>query len=134
MIERKRCPVFVMGCPRSGTNLLYDTLLSSGGFALYRGRVPIYQALIPRFGGLDQPENRKKILAAWLGSTGFQKSGLDKAELTAHVLENCRSGGDFLSIVMGSVARKQQVDRWAAYSPDTVLRVATTKKEVPEAL
>jgi hypothetical protein len=134
MIERKRFPVFVMGCPRSGTNLLYDTLLSSGGFAVYRGRVPIYQALIPRFGSLDRPESREKILAAWLGGKGFQKSGLDRAELTADVLENCRTGGDFLSIIMGSVARKQQVARWAVYSPDTVLRVATTKKEIPEAL
>ncbi len=134
MAERKRCPVFVMGCPRSGTNLLYDTLLSSGGFADYRGRVPVYQALIPRFGSLDRLENRKKIMAAWLGSKGFRRSGLDGAELTAKVLEHCRSGGDFLSIVMGEVARKQRVARWAAYAPDTLLRVATTKKEIPDAL
>jgi hypothetical protein len=134
MIERKRCPVFVMGCPRSGTNLLYDTLLSSGGFADFRGRVPVYQTLIPRFGSLNRLKNRKRILAAWLGSKGFRRSGLDGAELTAKVMEKCRSGGDFLSIVMGEVARKQQVDRWAVYAPDTVLRVATTKKEIPEAL
>jgi hypothetical protein len=134
MIERKRCPVFVMGCPRSGTNLLYDTLLSSGGFAVYRGQVPVYQALIPRFGRLDKLENREKVMATWLRSKGFRRSGLDPAELTAKVLENCRTGGDFLSIVMGEIARKQQVVRWAIYSPDTVLRVATTKKEIPEAL
>lgn len=134
MIERKQCPVFVMGCPRSGTNLLYDTLLSSGEFAVYRGRLPIYQVLIPRFGRVDRLENRKKMMAAWLRSKGFRRSGLDSADLSAKVLENCRSGGDFLSIVMGEIARKQQATRWALYSPDTVLRVATTKQEIPEAL
>jgi hypothetical protein len=134
MIERKQCPVFVMGCPRSGTNLLYDTLLSSGEFAVYRGRLPIYQVLIPRFGRVDRLENRKKMMAAWLRSKGFRRSGLDSADLSAKVLENCRSGGDFLSIVMGEIARKQQATRWALYSPNTVLRVATTKQEIPEAL
>ncbi len=123
-----------MGCPRSGTNLLYDTLLSSGEFAVYRGRLPIYQVLIPRFGRVDRLENRKKMMAAWLRSKGFRRSGLDSADLSAKVLENCRSGGDFLSIVMGEIARKQQATRWALYSPDTVLRVATTKQEIPEAL
>lgn len=96
--------------------------------------MPVYQTLIPRFGGLDRLENRKKATAAWLRSKSFQRSGLDGAELTAKVLENCRSGGDFLSIVMGEIARKQQVARWAVHSPDTVLRVTTTKKEIPEAL
>ena len=65
MTERNRCPVFVMGCHRSGTNLLYDTLLSSEGFAVYRGLLPVHQALIPRFGRLDRIENRRKLLAVW---------------------------------------------------------------------
>lgn len=134
MIERSRRPVFVIGCPRSGTNLLYDTLLSAGGFAIYRGRVPIYQVLIPRFGKPDRLQNRKKITDAWLRSKGFQRSGLDSAELNAQMLANCRTGGDFLSIVMGEIAQKQKVARWALYSPNTALWMATTKKEIPSAL
>ncbi len=134
MIERKQRPVFVIGCPRSGTNLLYDTLLSAGGFAIYRGRIPVYQVLIPRFGKLDRIENRKKIIAVWLRSEGFRRSGLDGADLTGKVLANCRSGGDLLRIVMDEIARKQHVARWAFYTPDSVVRVATVKKEIPEAL
>jgi hypothetical protein len=134
MIERKQRPVFVIGCPRSGTNLLYDTLLSAGGFAVYRGRIPVYQVLIPRFGKPDRIENRKKIIAVWLRSEGFRRSGLDGTDLTAKVLENCRTGGDLLSIVMDEIARKQHVARWAFYTPDSVVRVATVKKEIPEAL
>jgi hypothetical protein len=133
-MERRRCPVFVMGCPRSGTNLLYDALLSSGGFAIYRGRLLVYQVLIPRFGRIDRLENRTKMMAIWLRSKGFRRSGLDGAELTAKVLKNCRSGGDFVSIVMGEIARKQGAGRWAVYDPETVVRVETIKREIPDAL
>lgn len=134
MIERKRAPVFVIGCPRSGTNLLYDCLLSSGGFAVFRGRLPVHQVLIPRFGKLDRLENRKKIVAVFLKSEGFRRSGLDGAELTAKLLEACRNGGDFIRIVMDEIAQKQQAGRWALYDPEMLVRMATIKKEIPEAL
>lgn len=133
-IERKRSPVFVMGCHRSGTNLLYDTLLSAGGFAIYRGYLPVYKVLIPRFGRLDRLENRKRMMATWLRSKGFRRSGLDAAELTENVLANCRSGGDFLKITMDEVARRQNVARWAVYDPDTVLHLPSIKRDIPEAL
>jgi hypothetical protein len=69
MIERADCPVFMIGCPRSGTNLLYDTLAIGPRIRLYRGRIPDYdydhgydyQVFIPRLGKLDRIENRKKI-------------------------------------------------------------------------
>src|SRR5215467_15522927 len=81
--DRSKCPVFVVGCHRSGTNLLYDTLLSAGDFAVYRGYLPIYKMLTPRFGKLDKPENRKKIVDTWRRSKGFRRSGLDAQQLTA---------------------------------------------------
>jgi hypothetical protein len=134
MIERKRAPVFVVGCPRSGTNFLYDCLLSSGGFPIFRGRLPIHQVLIPRFGKLDLLENRKKIASVFLRSEGFRRSGLDGAELTATLLGACRNGGDFIRIVMDEIARKQGVGRWALYDPEMLVRMATIKKEISEAL
>ena len=134
MIERKRAPVFVIGCPRSGTNFLYDCLLSSGGFAIFRGRLPIHQVLIPRFGKLDRLENRKTIVSVFLRSEGFRRSGLDGVELTAKLLEECRNGGDFIRIVMNEIAQEQQVGRWALYDPEMLVRMATIKKEIPEAL
>jgi hypothetical protein len=132
--ERRKRPVFVMGCHRSGTNLLYDTLLSAGGFAVYRGYLPIYKMLIPRFGNLDNPENRNRILATWLRSKGFRRSGLDPNELTAKVEHECRTGGDFMRAVMDEIARKQMVERWAVYDPDNVLHVLKVKADIPEAL
>ena len=132
--DRKHAPVFVMGCHRSGTNLLYDMLLSSGGFAIYRGFLPIYKILIPRFGSMEIRGNREKILKTWLRSKGFRRTGLDAETLSARILDECRNGGDFIRVVMDSVARAQQADRWAVYDPDNVLHVERVKRDIPNAL
>jgi len=132
--DRKHSPVFVMGCHRSGTNLLYDMLLSSGGFAIYRGSLPIYKILIPRFGSMKNRANREKILEAWLRSKGFRRTGLDAAQLSARILNECRNGGDFIRVVMDAVALSQQAQRWAVYDPDNVLHVERVKRDIPNAL
>jgi hypothetical protein len=109
-------------------------LLSSGGFAIYRGYLPIYKILIPRFGSMENRANREKILETWLRSKGFRRTGLDAAQLSASILEECRNGGDFIRVVMDSVARKQQMQRWAVYDPDNVLHVEKVKRDIPNAL
>jgi hypothetical protein len=132
--ERKRRPVFVMGCHRSGTNLLYDTLLSAGGFAVYRGYLPIYKILIPRFGSLENPRNREKIVDVWMRSKGFARAGVEAGPLSSRLLSECRNGGDFLRIVMDQIAQSQGAQRWAVYDPDNVLHMARIKRDIPDAL
>ncbi|HWW13934.1 MAG TPA: sulfotransferase [Candidatus Dormibacteraeota bacterium] len=132
--ERKRRPVFVMGCHRSGTNLLYDTLLSAGGFAVYRGYLPIYEILLPRFGSLENPRNREKLVETWMLSKGFKRAGLDTGPLSSKLLAECRSGGDFIRIIMDEIADSQGVQRWALYDPDSVLNMARIKKDLREPL
>ena len=131
---RSRAPVFVMGCHRSGTNLLYDTLLSAGGFAIYRGYLPVHKMLIPRFGSLRRGANRKKLLEFWLQSESFRRSALSKDYVEENVLNHCESGGDFIRITMDEIARQQGVSRWAVYDPDAVLYVKEIKTEIPNAL
>jgi hypothetical protein len=123
-----------MGCHRSGTNLLYDMLLSAGGFAIYRGFLPIYKILIPRFGSMESRTNRERILETWLRSKGFRRSGLDAEVLSARILNEGHSGGDFIRIVMDSVAQSQQAQRWAVYDPDNVLHVERVKRDIPNAI
>src|SRR5678816_4541265 len=119
-----------MGCHRSGTNLLYDNLLSAGGFALYRGYLPIYKMLIPRFGTLAEPENRKRAIETWLRSKGFRRTGLNPQAHAQKLFENCRNGGDFIRLTMDDVARQQGARRWAVYDPDNVLYVPKIKKDM----
>ena len=123
-----------MGCHRSGTNLLYDTLLSAGGFAVYRGYLPVYKMLIPRFGSFDRVKNRTNAMAAWVRSKGFRRAGLDAESLMTTVGDECRSGGDFIQIVMSEIARTQNVARWAVYDPDALLYLRRIRSDIPEAL
>lgn len=132
--ERSRRPVFVVGCHRSGTNLLYDNLLSAGGFAIYRGYLPLYKMLIPRFGHPRNPRNRQKIVDAWMRSKGFARTGLDAKHLSGRLMAECRSGGDFIRVVMDEMAGQQGVHRWAVYDPDDVLHIARIKADLPDAL
>jgi hypothetical protein len=132
--ERRTRPVFVMGCHRSGTNLLYDTLLSSGGFAVYRGYLPVYKMLIPRFGSLAKFDNRKRAIEAWMRSKAFERTGLDADPLSVKLLYECHSGGDFIRVVMSEIACSQKVARWAVYDPDNLLYVPGIKADIPDAL
>jgi len=109
-------------------------LMSSGGFAIYRGYLPIYKILIPRFGSMESRSNREKIVETWLRSKGFRRTGLDADQLSGRILSECRNGGDFIRVVMDSVAQSQQMQRWAVYDPDNVLHVERVKRDIPNAL
>ena len=132
--ERKRRPVFVMGCHRSGTNLLYDTLLSAGGFAIYRGYLPIYETLIPHFGSIKNSHNRGKIVETWMKSEGFRRAGVDGGQISSELLAQCRNGGEFIRIVMSKIAESQGVSRFVVYDPDSVLHMARIRREIPNPL
>jgi hypothetical protein len=105
--QRKFAPVFVLGSPRSGTTLLYDMLLSSGGFAVYLAESNVFNVLGPRFGDFGSRETRKRVLSAWLNSKLFRATGLSSAEIEKRILEDCHSTGDFLRIVMDEMVRAQ---------------------------
>jgi hypothetical protein len=133
-MEEKKSPVFVVGCHRSGTNLLYDTLLSSGGFAIYRASWVVHDTLIPLAGDPGVLKNRRRLVELWIGSGAFQRSGLEASMIRERVASECRTGSDFIRLVMDEIARRQGVERWAAYSPDNVLFMPQIKRELPQAL
>ncbi len=131
---RSLAPVFVLGCGRSGTTLLYHMLLSAGNFAVYRVESNAINLLEPRFGDLSVARNKRRLLEAWYDSRLFTLSGLDKEEIAAKVMSECKNGGDFLRIVMSEMARKQGVERWADTTPEHLLHLHRIKETIPEAL
>lgn len=133
-MSRQKAPVFVVGCPRSGTTLLYNMLLSAGGFVVYLAESNVFNLLVPRFGDLSVPANREKLMNAWLQSQLFRASFLDAEQIRAKVLSECRNGGDFLRIVMGEMARAQGVERWADNSPEELLYAPIIKQYLPDAI
>src|SRR5258705_2516542 len=90
---RSKAPVFVVGCPRSGTTVLYHMLLSAGNFAVYRAESNVFSVLQPRFGDLSSENNRRELLRYWLKSKLFQVSGLDASAIGDKLLRDCHGAG-----------------------------------------
>lgn len=132
--QRKNAPVFVLGCVRSGTKLLYHSLLSSGNFCVYRTESNVFNLLGVKFGKLQHRRNRQRLLDVWLRSKLFRRSELTVEEIAPQILENCRNEGDFLRILMETMARKQGVRRWADSTPQHLLYLPLIKKLIPDAL
>jgi hypothetical protein len=131
---RNQAPVFVLGCPRSGTTVLYHMLLSAGDFAVYRTESNVFNVLVPRFNGMQTAADRQELMDVWLKSKLFRVSGLDASEISAKIMAECRGGGDFLRIVMQEVASKQGMRRWADCTPEHLLCMAEIKRQIPDAL
>jgi hypothetical protein len=132
--KRRLAPVFVLGSPRSGTTLLYDMLLSAGGFAVYLAESNVFNLLAPRFGDFAAKQKREKVLRAWVNSKLFRATGLDAQEIERKLLEECSTIGDFLTIVMDEIVREQGMQRWAENSPEAILHLPLIKKQIPDAL
>lgn len=131
---RSRAPVFVLGCGRSGTKLLYHTLLSAGGFAVYYAESNAFNLLGLRFGSLARRANRRRLLDAYYKSMLFERTGLKPQDIEERVMNDCHNAGDFLRIVMESIARKQGVPRWAECTPLHTLYLPLIKLLLPDAL
>ncbi len=132
--SRSLSPVFVVGCPRSGTTYLYHVLLSAGNFAVYRAESQVFHLLEPSYGDLSLLENKKRLLAAWFKTRLFTATGLDAKPLEERVMRECRNGGDFLRTVMEEMALHQGVTRWAECTPDHILYLHRIKQTIPDAL
>ena len=128
-----KAPVFIVGCPRSGTSFLYHLLLSAGGFAQFRTQMNVFDVLEPIYGDMGVLKNKKEMMQEWLRSKAFDVSGLDAEKVQAKVLSECSGAGDFLRIVMDMIAQKQGVKRWIDSTPTNIPHMLRIAKEFPDA-
>lgn len=126
-------PLFIVGCPRSGTTLLYHMLLSSGGFAAFRKETHLYETVVPRFGNLRTSRAKQRFQAEWLNSHYGTVPGYDAKPIISRAVRECRDAGHFLRLLMEDVARIQHVDRWMEATPVHVADIERIKRDVPDA-
>lgn len=127
-------PLFIVGSARSGNTLLYDTLLSSGDFAVYRTEPVVFDLLVPKFGNLSKRKDRSRLLSVWFRSYQYHISGLDRTLFEKEILEECHDAGDFLRILMDKITLQQGAERWVVWGPDNLLHIPEIARTIPTAL
>src|SRR4051812_46854361 len=133
-------PIFVLGCPRSGTTLLQLMLHAHPRIAIppeTRFVVPAYYRR-REFGNLADPE-RRRALARWItGTRGlrFRDLGLDAESVQRDIVSAPPTMGSALSAVFAAYARRFDKVRWGDKRPayfahlDEVLRLFPTAQIV----
>jgi hypothetical protein len=132
--EGRDRPVFIVGCPRSGTTLLYHMLVSSGGFVDYRAETHFYDMVLPYFAPFSSPKNLHRFLDRWLRSAAFERFGLDADLVRSNVASRAANGGQFLDGVFSLAAQQQGKRRWAESTPLHLLYMEQIHRELPQAL
>ncbi|TDD80388.1 sulfotransferase [Actinomadura darangshiensis] len=130
-------PIFVLGCPRSGTTLLRLMLHSHPRVAIpaeTRFVLPAYTARCD-FGDLRESKNRR-ALAEWITgdrSTKVQALGMDAAELVEEIVDGPPTLGSALGIVFRAYARSHGKERWGDKRPSYSQHVGTLLRMFPDA-
>ncbi|MFK0169906.1 sulfotransferase family protein [Streptomyces sp. NPDC090306] len=130
-------PLFVLGCPRSGTTLLQLMLHAHPRIALppeTRFVLPAYESRL-RFGDLGAPENRA-ALARWITGrkeTRFDELGLDAGPVAARIADGPPTLGSALGIALRSYAESHGKVRWGDKRPAYALHVEEILRLFPDA-
>src|SRR5262245_9591737 len=108
-VSMKR-PVFVVGCPRSGTTLLYSLLVAAGGFAFYRKETYFFD-VVRRFSSWSTPEARRRLVEAFLQGYLGKVPGLDVVPLVRQAAAGANPH-EFLPRLMTAITQTQGMTRW----------------------
>ncbi|WP_149261024.1 sulfotransferase [Actinomadura sp. K4S16] len=130
-------PVFVLGCPRSGTTLLQQMLHSHRRIAFPSETRFVHTAYEARhrFGDLERPENRR-ALAEWITSgegTKFKVLRLDAAAVVEEIVQGPPTLGSAIAAVFRAYARRHGKPRWGDKRPSYFRRVPMLRRMFPDA-
>lgn len=130
-------PVFVLGCPRSGTTLLQLMLHAHPRIALppeTRFVLPAYEGRLA-FGDLAERDNRAG-LARWITGrkeTRFHELGLDAGRVAERITDGPPTLGSALGIALRAYAEEHGKARWGDKRPAYALHVAEILRLFPDA-
>ena len=130
-------PVFVIGCPRSGTTLLTLMLSSHSRIAIppeTRFLLPVFRAR-RSFGDLTERRNRKRLARALVRRRGtkFSHLGLDKKQVKRAVRRSAPTMGSAIAAVYRTYAAGQGKVRWGDKRPSYFRNVELLRALFPDA-
>ncbi|GAA1416490.1 sulfotransferase [Catellatospora coxensis] len=129
-------PVFVVGCPRSGTTMLQLMLHAHPRIAIPPETRFLLGAYTDRasFGDLREPANRRG-LAEWItsGKTAFADLGLDPDSVTEEIVSGPPTLGSALGIVFRAYARRFDRPRWGDKRPAYLNNLGPLLRLFPDA-
>ncbi|MBP2704795.1 sulfotransferase [Microbispora sp. RL4-1S] len=130
-------PVFVIGCPRSGTTMLQLMLHSHPRLAVppeTRFLVPAYFSR-RAYGDMRLADNRRK-LAAWIAegrNTKFRELGIDAADFVQAAMHGPGSFGSVIGMVFKCYAERFGKPRWGDKRPSYYRHVEMLVRMFPDA-
>lgn len=130
-------PVFVVGCPRSGTTLLTLMLSSHSRIAIppeTRFLLPVFRRR-REFGDLTQIRGRRRLARALVrrSRTKFRHLGLDKQAVKRAVKRSPPTMGSAIGAVYRTYAAGQGKARWGDKRPTYYRNVDLLRELFPEA-
>jgi hypothetical protein len=130
-------PIFVLGCPRSGTTLLRLMLRAHPRIAIAPETRFLLSAYEHRaaYGDLRELENRR-ALAEWIvagAGTRFGGLGLNPRDVAEEIVEGPPTLGSALGIVLRAYARRVGKPRWGDTRPGYVQHIGALLRLFPDA-
>ena len=135
--SRNDRPIFVIGCPRSGTTLLQLMLHSHPRIAVPTETRFVLAAYNARreFGDLHEAANRR-ALAEWIVGrkvTRFRDLGLERAAVVEEIVTAPGTLGSALEVIFRAYARRFDKPRWGDKRPGYIKHVDTLLRLWPDA-
>ncbi|MEV7967224.1 sulfotransferase [Sphaerisporangium sp. NPDC088356] len=130
-------PIFVIGCPRSGTTLLQLMLHSHERIAVPPETRFLLSAYFRRrlYGDMCDAENRRR-LAQWIATdkaTKFRELGIDRATYVRRAVEGPGSLGSVMGEAFRAYAERFGKPRWGDKRPCYVKHVNALLRLFPDA-
>ena len=134
---KNSAPLFIVGCPRSGTTLLLRLIRDylDMGFGRDNGRFVRYRNLLEHYGALEQDENLTRLLRGIFADGDFRKrfKGFSlEPEQVMTALEE-RTFSDLIRLIYAAFALAQGKSRWGGKTPRYVFHIAELSEMFPDA-
>lgn len=134
---KNSAPIFIVGCPRSGTTLLLRLIRDylDIGFGRDDGRFIRYRNLLEYYGDLEQDENLARLLHDIFADDAFRRRFKDLSLEPGQVISALeeRTFSEFVRLIYAAFALAQGKSRWGGKTPQYVFHIAGLSEMFPDA-